>query len=86
MAEREPWEVFLEWDCLGTFVKPEGKVYEVVLKVQPTGVFAIVKLRGPFGYKVGFVNGKSLRDIAGKIRSLLAGESGKWSDDKFANT
>ena len=86
MTETAPWVTFLEHDVIGKYCKPEGMVYEVSIKIQPTGLFVMVKVMGPFGKKIAFFNAKTFQQAAGLVRSALAGESVNWREDKFAGT
>jgi len=83
MTEKEPWVSFLEYGVIGKTVQGQGFVYQVSLKVDATGVFAVIKVKGDEGRKVAFVSAKGLESVSREIRSALSGGEARWRDDKF---
>lgn len=86
-ASRKPyWIDYLEHDVIGQAVTGVGTVYEVLVKIRPGSLFAVVKARGGGGYYVAFVGGKSLSSLSGEIRRALKSEKTRWKPDQYAKT
>lgn len=82
----EPWVTFLEWDVLGKESEGGYRVYEVVIKVQGSGLLAVVKARDAQEHVVSFVGARSLSSLARGIRGRLEEEGKMWRLDKFVQT
>lgn len=83
-TKKQPWETYLEHDCVGTFAAEEGYVHEVKIRIRREELFCVIRVTGPFGPRVSFVTAKSFKGVAEGVRRVLSGEGGKWRDDQYA--
>jgi len=83
MEKQPPWLTYLEWDVLGKPNASDARVYEVVVKIRPEGLLAVIKARKADQYTVTFVGGRSLASLSGLIRKRVVGEPEKWREDKY---
>ena len=78
------WVKMLDGGMIGKDIPGVGLLYAVSIKVEFSGVLAIMRAKGGGGHLVGFVGAKNLRKLAEKIRPVLTGEEGRWREDEYA--
>lgn len=82
-TERPPWQNFLEGDVIGKENTQGLRCYQVVIRVRPEGLQAIVKVRRGDEYQVAFVGAGGFQSLAGKVRDVFEDETKKWKDDEY---
>lgn len=82
-VEREAWVVYLEGDVVGKETVAGYRVYQVVLRIQGSGLLAIVKARGGGGYYVRFLGAGTLPSLTAKIRNSIIKDDEKWKKDRY---
>lgn len=85
-GESHPVLEFFDTGLLGQQVHTGGMVYEVILKLRPANLLAIIKVMGPDGYYVAFVGGGGVLSLLRKVRGAVKSEKTKWRPDKFRPT
>lgn len=82
--QNPPWLNYLEHDVIGKTTASDARVYEVVVKVNGTGLLAIIKARKGDQYLVAFVGGRSFAGLSGAVRKRIVTEPEKWRADQYA--
>ena len=82
--ERPGWVNMLDGGMVGKDIPGVGLLYGVTIKIEFTGVLAVLKAKGGGGYQVAFVGAKSLESLIRKVQPILAGEEGRWRQDEYA--
>ncbi len=85
-SEKPFWVNYLEWNIIGSRTGQDATVYEVVIKVRPSGLLGIVKARKDDQYLVSFVGSKSLSGLSGELRKRVQHEDEKWRVDRYPPT
>ena len=81
--DNPPWLNYLEWNVLGEETPGGFVVMEVVVKIRPAGLLAIVKADNRSTGIVLFVGGRTLAGLSGEIRRKVKDENAKWRKDQF---
>ena len=83
-SDTDPWLTFLEWDILAAEVAGGGRVYELVLKIRPSGLLAIIKIVRGDGPFIAFAGARGFRSLSREVRDKIRSPSTKWREDKYA--
>jgi hypothetical protein len=78
------WVKQLDGGVVGKDIPGAGLVYGMTIKVEFTGVLAILRVKGGGGYVVSFVGARDFKSLAKKLQPVLTGEAGAWREDKYA--
>ena len=83
-ADKSPWVVWLEGDCLQS-TTPEGFTVDgVVVRISHQGIMGIIKAHGDPGNVVCFVGARGLKGLSGEVRKVIKNGSSRWRKDQFA--
>lgn len=85
-TEREPWVTYLEGDILNQEGVGGERVYQVVIRLQASGLMAVLKARKGGEYLVQFCGAGGFRSLAAKIRNRMLGDEGNWQADRYPPT
>lgn len=83
-SKSEPWIQYLEWGILHARTREGVQIYEVNLKVRPTGILCVLKGSTVDRRVVAFVGAGKLKSLVFKLREVVESDTIQWRDDKYA--